>query len=323
MSIETDFVALGAIARDGGTQSRAKIDGLTVAEYADAIREGSAFPPVTVFFDGTAYWLADGFHRVAAHEEAGKDRVQAEIHQGDKRAAILHSVGANASHGLRRTNADKRRAVETMLRDDEWASWPQTKIAKHCGVSREYVSRLSVKSSSCDRSQDAKREVVRGGKTYTMNTENIGGKKPADAPKKAGAENTDGGAPESSKPAEIVIEEAGVEPAKAQRPPSPYANLTREALEHDLLAVTEENAALKASIEKKDGEIERLEGLNKLLSSEGSGATISQLERRRITAVGKMKDYQAAAKREEFKRKRAEQERDEAIRKLEDQVIPL
>jgi len=33
--------------------------------------------------------------------------------------AVFNSVGANAEHGLRRTNADKRRAVLTLLNDDE------------------------------------------------------------------------------------------------------------------------------------------------------------------------------------------------------------
>lgn len=39
------------------------------------------------------------------------------------REAILFIVGANASHGLRRTNADKRRTVERLLADEEWRGW--------------------------------------------------------------------------------------------------------------------------------------------------------------------------------------------------------
>jgi hypothetical protein len=31
----------------------------------------TAFPPVVVYFDGTDYWLADGFHRLAAWERIG------------------------------------------------------------------------------------------------------------------------------------------------------------------------------------------------------------------------------------------------------------
>ena len=56
---------------DGETQSRERINEETVAEFAEAMKgpaAGSvqAWPAVTVFFDGTDYWLADGFHRLLA-----------------------------------------------------------------------------------------------------------------------------------------------------------------------------------------------------------------------------------------------------------------
>ena len=171
-------VNLSDIRTDGGTQMRANLSDETVAEYADIIRntpvgEAIPFPAVTLFFDGSTHWLADGFHRFFAFKQAGAAEINAEVHQGTKRDAILHSVGANSSHGIRRTNADKRKAVETLLADKEWASWPQAKIAAACGVSREFVNRLS-QDLSCDRSQDATRTIERGGKTYQQNTENIG-----------------------------------------------------------------------------------------------------------------------------------------------------
>ena len=62
-----------------------------------------------------------------------------------------------------------------MLEDDEWGKWPQPKVAKHVGVSREYVNRLASDiDSSCDRSQDSSRTVTRNGTTYQQNTSNIG-----------------------------------------------------------------------------------------------------------------------------------------------------
>jgi hypothetical protein len=56
--------------------------------------------------------------------------------------AVLFSVGANASHGLRRTNEDKRRAVTVLLTDLEWAKWGDMKVAKHAAVSQPFVSSL-------------------------------------------------------------------------------------------------------------------------------------------------------------------------------------
>jgi hypothetical protein len=168
-------LAPGIIRTDGGTQPRCAIYQNVVDDYAAAVSEGATFPPVVVFYDGDAYWLADGFHRVAAYMKANAENIPAEIRQGTRRDAILHSVGANHAHGLRRTNEDKRRAVMTLLNDAQWSKWPQPDIAKHCGVSREFVNRLSAQlAPSSDRSQDTVREVTRNGTTYTMDTSAIG-----------------------------------------------------------------------------------------------------------------------------------------------------
>jgi hypothetical protein len=61
---------------------------------------------------------------------------------GSKRDAILCAVGANADHGQRRTNADKRRAVQTMLQDPEWSGWSDRQIADQCAVSHNFVGSL-------------------------------------------------------------------------------------------------------------------------------------------------------------------------------------
>jgi transposase-like protein len=52
----------------------------------------------------------------------------------------MYAVGANAAHGLRRTNADKRRAVTMLLDDDEWGQWSDSAIARQCGVSHTFVA---------------------------------------------------------------------------------------------------------------------------------------------------------------------------------------
>lgn len=159
---------------------RAGLNQETVTEYADTMRRSNSyepFPPIVVYFDGTDYWLGDGFHRyTAAFQAFGHScTIPADVRTGTRRDAILHAAGANADHGQRRTNADKRRAVETLLRDEEWGKWPQAQIAKACGVTREYVSRVFGEiRPSCDRSQDAERIVERNGQTYTMQTGNIG-----------------------------------------------------------------------------------------------------------------------------------------------------
>lgn len=150
-----------------------RLDDSTVADYAAAIKDGATFPPVIVFFDGSAYWLADGFHRFHAHRHAGSSTVAVDVRQGTKRDAILHSVGANASHGLRRTNEDKRRAVLTLLNDPEWSQWSDGEIAKRCAVSREYVNRLRP-AVTCDQVTSERSYVTKHGTTAQMDTAKIG-----------------------------------------------------------------------------------------------------------------------------------------------------
>ncbi len=147
----TPGMSLATIRTDGGTQSRAELSAETIAEYRDAMAAGAAFPPVVVFHDGTTYWLADGFHRVEAARTSGATEIAADVRQGTRRAAVLFSAGANAAHGLRRTNADKRRAVETLLRDEEWSAWSDREIARRCGVSQTFVGsvRASLSDNGC------------------------------------------------------------------------------------------------------------------------------------------------------------------------------
>ncbi|WP_313607341.1 ParB N-terminal domain-containing protein [Rhizobium sp.] len=167
----SEKLKLSQIRTDGGTQSRASLNEHVAGEYAELMRSGAVFPPLVVFHDGADYWLADGFHRYEALRLTGSNDVEADIRQGTRRDAILHSVGANASHGLRRTNEDKRRAVLTVLEDSEWAIWPNTKVAKVCGVSESFVRHLRINE---DIPTADVRIVERNGTTYQQNTAAIG-----------------------------------------------------------------------------------------------------------------------------------------------------
>jgi ParB-like chromosome segregation protein Spo0J len=127
---------------DGGTQPREYINQDVVNEYADEMLESDNFPPMVVFHDGANYWLADGFHRWHANKKAGFLDVECDVRTGTMRDAVLFSVGANAVHGLRRTNDDKRKAVLTLLNDIEWGDWSDSEIARQCCVSHVTVGRI-------------------------------------------------------------------------------------------------------------------------------------------------------------------------------------
>jgi hypothetical protein len=171
----TQKIILSQIRLDGGTQSRAQMDETTIAEYATAWAEFAEFPPVTVFYDGQYYWLADGYHRYHSRlrqarsigTDASNAYIEADVRQGTQRDAVLFSVGANATHGLRRTTADKRRAIETLLRDPEWTRWSDREIARRVGVDNKTVA--AVRQSLAEEiPQITERTVQRNGTTYTM-----------------------------------------------------------------------------------------------------------------------------------------------------------
>ncbi len=168
---------VSVIRRDGGTQPRALINPFQVDEYAADMAAGATFPPVVVFNDGSEYWLADGFHRVAAAEKAGFRSVCVDVRQGTRRDAVLYSVGANSAHGLRRTNEDKHRAVLTLLQDEEWRQWSNVEIARRCGVSHTFVNSLRSLETV---SSDARTYTTKHGTVAVMNTAAIGRQSLAD-----------------------------------------------------------------------------------------------------------------------------------------------
>jgi hypothetical protein len=139
-------IRIADIERPVGLQMRAAMSEDAVLDYQAVFERGGHLPPVTLFFDGERNWMGDGFHRVEGRlrwsngDESAT--IEAEVQRGTQRDALLHALGANASHGLRRSNADKRRVVETILQDDEWGTWSNRRIAEHCGVSDPFVGKV-------------------------------------------------------------------------------------------------------------------------------------------------------------------------------------
>lgn len=54
----------------------------------------------------------------------------------------------NNAHGLRRTNADKRRAVATLLADSGRVAWSNNRVAKTCGVTQQFVRSVRARASA-------------------------------------------------------------------------------------------------------------------------------------------------------------------------------
>jgi len=247
---------LDAIRTDGGTQPRAAIDPETVREYAERMKAGDHFPPVTVYFDGKHRWLSDGFHRVAAAREAGIKTIQADVWEGTRDDAFWMSLAANKAHGLPRTNADKARVVKAALQARPGMS--DSQIAEHCGVSDKTVAKHRAELEATSEIPKSTRRTGKDGRT--TETANIGKSVP---PKPAPAappdpddipldlpSNPKGGdpAPNDAPAAEVVTDRLGhpVEGKVAE------AFRRRHEVQALMLAVSKVKTVVLKAIEAKD-----------------------------------------------------------------------
>ena len=149
---------------DASIQCRAAIDTTIVNDYAGRMIEGDKFPPIELYGTQTECWIGDGWHRVMAAKQIGAVDIPATLHVGGRTEALKHALGANALHGHRRTNADKRRCVKLAFK--EFSKLSSRAIADMCGVSAEMVNsirptQLSESDTSTRTGKDGKNHPAR------------------------------------------------------------------------------------------------------------------------------------------------------------------
>jgi len=177
-------IDLEDVIEDEYLQQRAKLSEVTIAEYTEMLQADKEFdfPPVTVYCDPSdATWLVNGFHRLHAYRNAERRNMPVKIIKGTKREAWLYSLSANAKNGLRRTNADKHKAVYSALEDEELWGWTDTRIAELCGVSSSFVGevRLKVAEDHGRKSPTEREGKGKGGGTQKVKVGNQGRPKAA------------------------------------------------------------------------------------------------------------------------------------------------
>lgn len=173
------YLPLANVRLDGDTQARVKLCEETVSKYVehykDAIEVGDEYPcngmePIDCVFDGEYYWVYDGFHRCLAATRVGLHTICVRVVSGTLDDARWLACNANIKTTLARTNADKRRAVQMALALQP--GYSDRAIARHCGVSHNFVSETRGHLSSDDRCTS--RTATRNGREYTIDTANIG-----------------------------------------------------------------------------------------------------------------------------------------------------
>jgi hypothetical protein len=171
---------------DLDTQSRIEINDEVVKEYAESMEAGDVFPPLLVYFDepNNRYILVDGFHRFEAHRRLHpNDAISVKLELGTLDDARWASLGVNKSHGLRRSNADKRNAIVNALKHPKGAELSDRQIAEHVGVHHDTVSRIRKELElSGEIRQIENRTVQRGNQIYQQNTANIGSRQSSQDP---------------------------------------------------------------------------------------------------------------------------------------------
>lgn len=141
-----DRILLRRVRLDGGTQPRVEmslelIEEIAELESPDKLRKN----PVKAVYDGKWYWVWDGHHRTTGLRKGGHKEVWCEFTRGTRLDAVILSLSANADqHALRRSNADKRRAVAMALSDEDLSRlYPHnTDVAKICAVTEGFVRKV-------------------------------------------------------------------------------------------------------------------------------------------------------------------------------------
>lgn len=122
----------------GEVKARLHTSNEVVTEYAEGYQDGTEYPAIDVFHDGQVYRLGDGLHRFLAQKKNDFVDAECRVHSGDANAALWHACGANRTHGLRMTNADKRHACEVLLKT--FTGKANREIARQVGCSDQLVA---------------------------------------------------------------------------------------------------------------------------------------------------------------------------------------
>lgn len=165
--IVSETLSLDELVIDERAQARVGLDEAVVDEYVEAWKNGAAMPNIDAvrvtegeLAGKVVVW--DGFHRIAAAKKLGVEAIGVDVTTGKLSTAIDLCTSANSTHGLRRTNEDKRRAVIMAITLDKQLKRKRSdrQIAQYVGVHNSTVSEIRAELSG-KKKKASKEESVR------------------------------------------------------------------------------------------------------------------------------------------------------------------
>jgi len=160
-------ISLSNVRIDGGTQSRLAIDQSVVYHYVECMKEGDEFPALDTVFDGSVYWLVDGFHRYHAYKLLGIKQIDVIYKPGTQLEAQVMSFGVNGRHGKPRSIEDKRNAVEQALVHELTKDKSNYELAKICVVSQSFVASVRDPEVKKKQAENIKKHIQKKAKEIT------------------------------------------------------------------------------------------------------------------------------------------------------------
>jgi len=166
MAEEIKRVKLEDIALDDQLQMRTSSDPDVLDDYS---KMTDKLPPVKIILDTEGkLWLTDGWMRFGAHRKAGKKDILARIRPGTFEDAFIEAIQANNEHGVRRTPADKRRAVERLLDHPKYGTYTDNAIADLAIVSHPFVANVRKQHKPKGKANASSTRTGKDGKQYKV-----------------------------------------------------------------------------------------------------------------------------------------------------------
>jgi ParB-like chromosome segregation protein Spo0J len=123
-----EVMPVDRIKRHAFLMMRVELSQPTITTYAAALESGAEFPPIECTEVDGELLLTNGFHRLAGHQNAGRTEIQAIVTERDMDDALLAAARSDNYNGLKRTNADKRKAILALLENKQWSEMSKVRL---------------------------------------------------------------------------------------------------------------------------------------------------------------------------------------------------